>query len=152
MWFHQEFKHRDSPDLEARLAANVIHYFVSALEGTWPAARRSVLCSSPSWWEAPGRSLWAHFWIDFLSACGYKEAPGDKLFAVNPSRPDKTANPASWVSTSEFLMIVNHLLTQNGNDHTAGHPWSQPDRCGVWILAPSLYLFSVKIWSSNLLP
>ena len=80
--------------------------------GAWLAACTSILSSSPSWWEAPGRCLWAHFWIDFLSACGYKEAPGDKLFDVNPSRPDKPANPASWVSTSKFLMIVNHLLTE----------------------------------------
>ena len=33
MWFCQGFKHGDSPDLGARLAANVIRYFVSSLEG-----------------------------------------------------------------------------------------------------------------------
>ena len=44
------------------------------------------------------------FWIDFLSICGYKEAPGDQLLDVNPSHLDKTVNSTSPISNSKFLM------------------------------------------------
>lgn len=116
----------DSPDMEARLDTNAINYFVKTQGsglGWQHGSHHTTVLSSISilvWGWAPGQFN-ENFWIDFLSVCGYKEAPGNKLLEVNLSSPGKTVNPASPITTSKFLIIMNHLLTQNGNDHTPGH-------------------------------
>lgn len=67
------------------------------------------------------------FCIDFFSVYWHKEARGNTLWKVTPSSPAKTVNPASPITTSKFLIIINHLFTQNGNDHIPGHS-SESDR------------------------
>ena len=125
-------------------------------KGPWPAAwqplhKCPLSCSRPCVRLGSRTVFMKTFWIDFLSICGYKEAPGDQLLDVNPSHLDKTVNSTSPISNSKFLIVVNHLLTQDGNDHTAGHTWCQTDQRGIWVLPSSLDLFAVKVWSSYLL-
>lgn len=118
-----------SPDMEARLVTDGANYLVRMLGGElgqqWrPSHQRPLSHLCPGMRLGSRTTSMKMFCIDFFSVCGCKEA---LVTHVGVSNPGKTVSPASPITTSKFLIIINHLLTQNGNGHIPG-PRLESDR------------------------